>query len=419
MTSVIEYLEYPLRGEKSIQTFIFGAVLLLFGFLLIPLVFVFGYVVRTVRARSEGTDEPPMFDDWYHLFAVGLYPWMLAIFLPVSVYLALGGRTVTEFVAHTAFRPYALFFILFEALIGVIQVVMGPRPPLGSVLGVLGMAVYGFFFVVFLSLVLGYWYLAGAAIVNYIRTDRMAVTIDRSMIVVATDRTYMSLWVVGGLIVVFVMTFGGVLANTIPIVGPAFGAVAIFYAIVISAGVFGDRIASIETLRTDEALDEAAGRAEQRVKLRDDVELETPELTEKGEKVIPLSGVENGSVTSRPEEGVDSEVAQSKRTSAGNLLVRFSRVLLFIVDKTLFGSVVISLSIFLGLLAIEGLFALRAGTMPMPLEEFTQSIIGASFSTAKPNAALLFTASVVLKTGILLVKVGVSEFIDWRPPEYA
>lgn len=419
MASVVEYVEYPLRGEESTETLIFGALLLLFGFLLLPLVFVFGYVVRTVRTSSEGTAEPPRFDDWHRLFAAGLYPWVLAIFLPVSVYLAFDGRTLTELVASMAFRPHALLFIPFEAMMAVIQVVMGPPPLDGSAQGGLGMAVYGFFFVVSISLVFAYWYLAGAAIVTYISTERVTAAIDTSMLAVATDREHASLWVVSGLTVAFVMTFGGVLADTIPIVGHAFSAVVLFYATVVVAGVFGDRMASIETSRTAEALEGAAGSAEQRARPEEEVELAAPELNEKREKVDPRSGGEAGSVTSRPEEGGNPGVAQNTETGGASLLVRLGRSLLFIVDKALFGSVVLFLSIFLALLTMEGLFALRAGSVPMPLEDFTQFMFGVSFSTAKPIAALLFATSVVLKTGTLLVKVGVSAFTAWRPPEYA
>ncbi|MFB6186438.1 MAG: DUF4013 domain-containing protein, partial [Halobacteriaceae archaeon] len=59
---IAETLEYPLRGEDTLKTFLIGSILLLFSFIpIIPTVLLLGYFIRVLRGES---DQPPMFDKW-------------------------------------------------------------------------------------------------------------------------------------------------------------------------------------------------------------------------------------------------------------------------------------------------------------------------------------------------------------------
>lgn len=67
-----EALKFPVSGDSALKNHLIGGVLAIFGFLLFPIFFVQGYLVRVVRVAVEGGDEPPAFDDWGDLFVDGL-----------------------------------------------------------------------------------------------------------------------------------------------------------------------------------------------------------------------------------------------------------------------------------------------------------------------------------------------------------
>lgn len=65
--------KFPLQDEDDwIMTVLIGGILLFVGFLIVPILFVWGYAVEVMRGGVEGTAEPPQFDDWGDLAVDGL-----------------------------------------------------------------------------------------------------------------------------------------------------------------------------------------------------------------------------------------------------------------------------------------------------------------------------------------------------------
>jgi hypothetical protein len=89
-----EVVRYPLRGEHAVVTLLIGGVLILVGgfmssvgvllsllspilslfvfpFILLPSIFVLGYLVAAFRAVLQSDDDPPTFSEWTTLFVDG------------------------------------------------------------------------------------------------------------------------------------------------------------------------------------------------------------------------------------------------------------------------------------------------------------------------------------------------------------
>lgn len=69
---LVDALEYPTRGESWLKTVLIGGVLLLLGFLIVPLIAVQGYMLRVLRGATEDAEEPPVFDEWEELLVDGV-----------------------------------------------------------------------------------------------------------------------------------------------------------------------------------------------------------------------------------------------------------------------------------------------------------------------------------------------------------
>ncbi|MFB6107047.1 MAG: DUF4013 domain-containing protein, partial [Halobacteriaceae archaeon] len=66
-------ISYPKEGESAVKTIAIGGVLTLFGFLLIPILPVMGYLLRVLRETyDDHVDEPPVFEEWETLFVDGI-----------------------------------------------------------------------------------------------------------------------------------------------------------------------------------------------------------------------------------------------------------------------------------------------------------------------------------------------------------
>ena len=99
-----EAILYPRDGDSAVKTIAIGGALLFLSFLVVPVFFVLGYIVRTLRSVLNGEAEPPVFDDWGDLgmdglkvFAIGFaYSLVPAVIALVAVFasgatLGLGG----------------------------------------------------------------------------------------------------------------------------------------------------------------------------------------------------------------------------------------------------------------------------------------------------------------------------------------
>ena len=72
ITMFQEAITYPRDSDSAVKTIAIGGALLFLSFLVVPTFFVFGYLVRTLRAVLNGEAEPPVFDDWGALGMDGL-----------------------------------------------------------------------------------------------------------------------------------------------------------------------------------------------------------------------------------------------------------------------------------------------------------------------------------------------------------
>jgi hypothetical protein len=92
-------LSYPLAGDSALGRIVIGSLLVFGSFLVVPLVLLFGYLVRVLGATARGEPEPPAFDEWGELFVDGLkgfavtliYGIVPFVLIGVSVAIALGG----------------------------------------------------------------------------------------------------------------------------------------------------------------------------------------------------------------------------------------------------------------------------------------------------------------------------------------
>ncbi len=67
-----EAIGYPTKGDSGIARIIIGGTLTFFSFLLIPGIFVGGYMLRVLAAASRNEELPPEFTDWGGMFMDGL-----------------------------------------------------------------------------------------------------------------------------------------------------------------------------------------------------------------------------------------------------------------------------------------------------------------------------------------------------------
>ncbi|MFC6973713.1 DUF4013 domain-containing protein [Halomicroarcula sp. GCM10025709] len=202
-------LRYPQRGPGWLKTVAVGSVLTLLGSVtFVPLIPVQGYLLRVLRATSEGRDRPPAFGDWPDLFADGARAIAVQVaYVLVPVWLLFAGFVVAGVEASSA----------------------------------LGLAVTG----VAGLLTIAALYLLPAALTRLATTGRLRAAFDlravaaagrRPIYVVAIVEAYVALVVVGGV---------GALLTVILV-----GAVFLFYGQVAAFSLFGR--GSAEASRTAE-----------------------------------------------------------------------------------------------------------------------------------------------------------------------
>jgi hypothetical protein len=207
-----EVITYPMERENWVKTVLIGGVLSFFGFLLLPLFVVYGYVVRTIDGSLEGSSEPPAFEDWGGLLVDGLQAWIIGI-----IYLII---------------PVIVAFVTIGGSIAAMAT--GGRA--GAAAGIGGMMV-GLVLTFILSLAFGY--LAVAAIVNFAREGQFGAAFDFDVIKsVVFDREYAVAWLVS--VAIF---FVAGLVNVIPFIGWILTPFVGFYAAVVAADLWADGFA--------------------------------------------------------------------------------------------------------------------------------------------------------------------------------
>lgn len=199
---------YPTAHDGWKKTVLIGGVLSVFGFLFIPLLPVYGYIIRTVRHRLEGDPQLPVFDEWGELFSDGVKAFIIGF-----VYLLV---------------PAIVAVVTFGGSIAAMAT--GTRT--GGAAGIAGF-VFGMLLTFVLTLVFGY--VAVAAIVNFTSEGRFGAAFDFTAIkAVALSRDYAIAW--GYSVVVFIgasIVVG--LLNIVPLLGAIIGAFVFFYAQIVAA----------------------------------------------------------------------------------------------------------------------------------------------------------------------------------------
>lgn len=211
-----------MERDDWLKTVLIGGVLTFFGFLLIPLFVVYGYVVETIRTSIEGERSPPAFGDWWSLLVDGLKAWVIGLvylLVPVIVaWITVGGAFVAM---ATGGRAGAVGG--FAGLVGGLV--------LSGVLAVL------------------FGYVGVAGLVNFAHERRFGAAFDVGAI---RDVVLSADYAVAWLISVALFVVGGIVAS-IPLVGFVLGPFVWFYVAVVAARLWAGAYV--------DALDMAEGEA--------------------------------------------------------------------------------------------------------------------------------------------------------------
>lgn len=213
MRALNDTLRYPTVGEDWMRTILIGGVLSFLGFLLIPLLFVYGYLMRVIRESREDTRDPPAFEDWGDLFMEGLQVFVIGIvFMLIPLIVAavtIGGS--------------------------VLAMLIGTN--LGMAVGIGGL-VLGLLLTMLLTLVFGY--VAVAAIVNFALEETFAAAFDLQTLKSAVlHRDYAVAWILSIVVLVAGAFLGGIVSE-MPWIGPIIAAFVGFYAAMVAAVLWGD-----------------------------------------------------------------------------------------------------------------------------------------------------------------------------------
>jgi hypothetical protein len=194
--------KYPLASDDWVKTVGIGGVLVLFSFLFVPILLVYGYFVRVLRAGMHDSPEPPVFDEWGDLLREGLMA-----FVVIVVY-------------------QLIPLVVFAVTVGGSVAAMATGSRAGAGLGLAGL-IGGITVSGILALVFGYFGLVGLG--NFAREGTLGSAFDVSLITdVALSREYAVPWLYG---VGFVFVAGIVTSvlNVVPILGAIIGVFVVFY----------------------------------------------------------------------------------------------------------------------------------------------------------------------------------------------
>lgn len=213
MTSLNDALRYPMDRDDWTRTVLIGGLLSLVGFLLVPLLFVYGYLARTIRRSLVNDPEPPTFDDWEDLLVDGAK------------------------VAAIGIAYFLIPAVVGAIVVGGSVVAIATGTGTGVASGLLGLFL-GMLFVGALSLVFGY--VAAAAAVNFVHEDDLSAAFDVGALrSIVFDADYFVAW----LLSVAVFVGAGVIAsvlNAVPVLGAIAAPFVFFYAMVVAANLWAD-----------------------------------------------------------------------------------------------------------------------------------------------------------------------------------
>jgi len=215
MSEIQQAVEYPRNDDDWLRTLLIGGVLLFFSFLFVPLLLVYGYLVRVIDGSLDDEPTPPVFDEWGDMLLEGAKAWVVGlVYMLVPILVA--GVTIGGAILST---------------------LAGSGPGLALAQMFVGLA---------LSTALGlvFGYVAVAAIVNFARVGTVSAGFafgDIKPVLLSRDSAVAWLLSVGVFVVAGVIT--GVL-NTVPLLGAVVGAFVSFYAAVVAAWLWADGFAA-------------------------------------------------------------------------------------------------------------------------------------------------------------------------------
>lgn len=224
---IAESLHYLYDDDDRLRTVLIGGVLLIFGWLLLPLFLVMGYAVRVIRRTATGDETVPGFDDWGDLAVTGAKAFVIQF-----VYGAVPAALAAAFVG-----------------VAVLGAASGGEG--GAAVGGLVAAVGGLLAVV-LGLVAAY--LAPAAVANFAAKGTLGAGFAvADLRRVWTSPIYARAWLAGAAIVLGAGVVAGVL-GVVPVLGQVVAAFVTFYAVVAAYYIIGHAWADLGgiEMRTDE-----------------------------------------------------------------------------------------------------------------------------------------------------------------------
>ena len=224
-------LRYPWTGEQKVETILIGGVLSLLGVFFIPVLFVYGYLVRVVRAVSAGDDEvPPVFDDWGDLFIEGVVAFLISLVYSL-VPLVVIGLAIASFILPAS-----------------VVTTTGGDPATGlSVIGLLFALVV---IAVTVVVSLGAVYLLPAAVAAYAVTGRVGAAFSPGTLrAIGGSQTYAVAWLVAVAIAIGAQVVGGFASVTV--VGAVLIPFLSFYGNVAGAYAIGTAVREVPALTSE------------------------------------------------------------------------------------------------------------------------------------------------------------------------
>jgi hypothetical protein len=214
--SIEDALTYPTESDDWVKTLLIGGLLTLFAVLIVPAFFLYGYLVRVLRAGMHEATEPPAFDDWGTLLREGV-------------------------VAVVVLLVYQIVPLLIAAVtVGGSLVALGTGSEFGGAVGIVGV-VTGLALSGLVALAFGY--LTLIALANYAHVGTVGAAFEVSVLrTAAVDGDYAIAWLYGVGVLVGATVVSGII-GLIPLLGAVAGAFVTFYGQVIAAWLWGNGFA--------------------------------------------------------------------------------------------------------------------------------------------------------------------------------
>jgi hypothetical protein len=203
---------YPANGDDWLKTVLIGGVLTFLSVLVVPIFLVYGYALRAMRAGIDGSEDPPVFDDWGRLLREGVVVVAVVIvyqLLPLLVFLVTIGGSLAAIATGSD---------------------VGTGVGIAGLLG--GLAL-------FTVLVLAFGYVTLIGVANYAHVGTLGSAFDLDVIrSVATDGAYAVPWLYGVGVLIAAAVVAGLL-SIVPVLGSVAGVFVSFYGQVAAAWVWG------------------------------------------------------------------------------------------------------------------------------------------------------------------------------------